>query len=115
MDFIRLEHIRDAIIVAVQLAGESSRADLQGDLKLELALARCVEIVGEAANQLSEETRTSISEVPWRQVIGMRHRLVHAYFNVDLNHLWDTIEGDLPPLLEVINRVLAEHDEQHPG
>ena len=66
---------------------------------LELSLVRLIEIVGEAAARVSLERRTLYPSIPWREVIGMRNRLVHGYDSVDLDVLWDTVELDLPPLI----------------
>jgi uncharacterized protein with HEPN domain len=65
-----------------------------------LALVKAVEILGEAAYQTSEETRGRLPDIPWDDIIGMRHRLVHAYFSINLNILWRTVKDDLLPLIE---------------
>jgi uncharacterized protein with HEPN domain len=65
----------------------------------DLALSRAVEIVGEAANQVSESGRSELPGVPWPQIVGMRNRLVHAYFDIDRDILWDTVQIALPVLL----------------
>jgi uncharacterized protein with HEPN domain len=75
---------------------------------LELALARLVEIIGEAAGRVSQNTQEEYPEIPWREVIGMRNRLIHGYDSVDLSVLWDTVELDLPPLLVHLERILAK-------
>ena len=73
---------------------------------LVMAVLREVEIIGEAAAKLSEETRKAHAEVPWAKIIGMRHRLVHAYFDVDLDRVWDTIDSDLPALVTLLRPLL---------
>ncbi len=72
------------------------------------ALVRAVEIVGEAAARISPETRTSFPELPWQAMIGMRNRLIHAYFDVDLEILWHTVEQALPELLQQIETILTQ-------
>ena len=89
------------------LAGKE-RADLQSERMLELALVRLIEIVGEAAARVSPESQTRYPHIPWRQVVGMRNRLVHGYDSVDLDVLWDTIEDDFPPLIAELKRILGE-------
>lgn len=69
---------------------------------LRLALTKLIEIVGEAAKQVSPQTRERYPEVPWSAAARMRDRLVHHYFDIDLDVLWATIEGDLPGLLRSI-------------
>lgn len=80
------------------------RADLEQDRMLCLALTRALEIVGEAAAQMSAAGRAEIPGVPWQQVVGMRNRLVHAYFDINLDILWDTVELALPPLLAELRK-----------
>ena len=85
------------------------RADLDQNRMLCLALTRAVEIVGEAAAQVSAAGRVEMPGVPWQQVVGMRNRLVHAYFDINLDILWDTVELALPPLLKQL-RGLPEQE-----
>ena len=64
------------------------------------ALVRAVEVVGEAASRVSEETRAEATEVPWPAIIAMRNRLIHAYFDIDRDILWKTVTAELPALLD---------------
>ncbi len=99
-----LIHAREA----VDLLGEASREEVKSDRVMQLALTRLVEIVGEAANRVSETTQQRHPEIPWPQMIGMRNRLVHGYDIVDLNRLWDTIANELPPLIGQLEAILGE-------
>jgi len=74
------------------------------------AAIREFEIIGEAAYQLSQETRASMPEAPWEDIIGMRHRLVHAYFDINLDILWQTIEQDLPALIPVLEALVPPEE-----
>lgn len=98
-DAIRLRHMLDAAEEAMTFAQGRSRADLDADRQLVLSLVKEIEIIGEAGYQLSQETRESLPEIPWEDIIGMRHRLVHAYFDINLDILWRTVQGDLPALV----------------
>ena len=98
-DRLRLLHMLEHAREAVKLTDGKTRADLAGDRLLDLALVRLVEIVGEAASRVSEETQARHPRIPWREVTAMRHRLAHGYDAVDLDILWDTIREDLPPLI----------------
>jgi len=73
---------------------------------LVLSLVKEIEIVGEAANQVSKATREQLPGIPWADIVGMRNRLVHAYFDINLEILWRTVQYDLPPLIAVLERVL---------
>lgn len=80
-----------------------SREDLDGDEMLRLALTKLVEIVGEAAKQVTAETRAGRPEVPWSAAARTRDRLVHHYFDIDLDVLWTTVTEDLPRLLDALD------------
>jgi len=104
-DSIRLRHMLDAVGEAVAFAGGRERADLDRDRMLVLALIKDIEIIGEAAYQISAVTREQLSSIPWEDIVGMRHRLVHAYFDINLDILWKTVQEDLPPLIEDLGRI----------
>ena len=101
-DEVRLRHLVDAAETAIRFASDRSRADLDTDEMLALALTKLVEIVGEAAKQVSGETKDAHPEIPWSAAARMRDRLVHHYFDIDLDVLWSTVRQDLPALLEVV-------------
>jgi len=103
-DDVRLRHMLDAAREAMSFVRGRTRTDLHTDRQLVLSLVKEVEIIGEAAYQLSAETRASISEMPWDDIIGMRHRLVHAYFDINLHILWRTVAEDLPALASLLER-----------
>jgi uncharacterized protein with HEPN domain len=63
------------------------------------AVMKCLEIIGEAAARVSESTRAVNPNIQWQQIIGMRHRLVHGYFEIDLDKVWDTVRNDIPSLI----------------
>lgn len=91
---------------AVSFARGQQRESLQNDRKLTLALLKCIEVVGEAAARISEPTKAEYPGIPWLDIIGMRNRLVHTYFEIDLNLVWDTVTRDLPPLVAELRRIL---------
>lgn len=80
------------------------------DLMRRAAVMRQLEIMGEAARRLSEETRLEISEIPWRQIISMPNRLIHGYDDVDLVIVWETIQNDLPPLIAELEKVVPAEE-----
>ncbi len=110
-DLIRLRHMLDAARDAQNFARGRSRVDLDHDRMLVLALMKALEIVGEAAYQVSPLTQSQYPEIPWADIIGMRHRLVHGYFSFNLDILWKTIEDDLPHLISVLEAILGEEQE----
>ena len=98
-DVIRLRHMAEAAEAALRFCRGRSRADVESDDMLRFALTRAVEIIGEAANKVSAEARAQMSGIAWPAIVGMRNRLVHAYFDIDLDILWVTVCHDLPALV----------------
>lgn len=109
-DRIRLQHMLDAAREALSFVQGRSREDLNRDRLLVLGLVKAIEIIGEAAYQVSEGTRTKLPDIPWEDIIGMRHRLVHAYFDINLDILWRTVQDDLPPLVSALESALTEEE-----
>jgi uncharacterized protein with HEPN domain len=103
-----LDHAKEAI----ELIAGKDKAELQRDRVLELALIRLIEIVGEACAKVSSSTQLKYPSIPWPQIIGMRNRLIHGYDSVDLDVLWDTIEVDLPPLVDVLEKIIGQNGEE---
>lgn len=106
-DAVRLRHILDAAREAVAFTQGRSRSDLDADHMLSLALVRLLEIIGEAARGISREYRQAHPEVAWSQMAGMRDRLIHGYFDVNLDVVWKTVSEDLPPLIAQLERIAA--------
>lgn len=102
--------MRDAAIEAISFATNQSRESLDGDRMLTLALVKEIEIIGEAAGRISAECRAKYPQVPWVQIIGMRNRLTHAYFEVDLDIVWEVVTGDLPSLVMELEKIIAVWD-----
>lgn len=107
-DRVRLLHMLDATREARGFIEGRSRADLDRNSMLLRALVNCLEVVGEAGSQVSDETRSRIGDVPWRSIIGMRNRLVHAYFDIDKDVVWATITDNLPGLEAALDDVFNE-------
>jgi uncharacterized protein with HEPN domain len=107
-DAVRLRHMLDAAREATEFARGKRREDLNGDRKLALALVKDIEIIGEAAYQISEDTRRQLPAISWDDIVGMRNRLVHAYFDINLDILWRTLQDDLPPLIETLRNALGD-------
>jgi uncharacterized protein with HEPN domain len=105
-DRVRLQHMLDAAREAIGFVQGRARTDLDSDRMLVLSLVKGIEIVGEAANQVSKATREQLPGIPWADIVGMRNRLIHAYFDINLEILWRTVQYDLPPLIAVLERVL---------
>lgn len=107
-DLTRLHHIEDAAQEAIDFMSGKTRDDLANNRMLVLAVVKNLEIIGEAATRVSAECRARHPKIPWAIMIGMRNRLTHAYFSIDLDVVWDTVTNDLAPLLEQLERVIQE-------
>jgi len=107
-DLVRLRHLADALNAAVKFIHGRSRSDLDRDEMLLFALVRAVEVAGEAASKVSEETRAKLPELPWAAMVGMRNRLVHAYFDINRDILWTTVTEAAPPLAAALKKFLED-------
>jgi uncharacterized protein with HEPN domain len=106
-DTDRLRHMRDAARAAQRFIRGRTRADLDGDEMLAFALVRALELVGEAAGKLSDPTRAAHPSIPWADIIGMRHKLIHGYFDVDLDIIWNVAAMKLPDLIAWLDSLLG--------
>jgi uncharacterized protein with HEPN domain len=84
---------------AVSFLGGISQEQFGASRIHQQAVTKALETVGEAAARVSEPARAAHPEIPWREIVGMRHRLVHGYFEIDLDKVWDTVQNDLPSLI----------------
>jgi len=109
-DMVRLQHMLDAAMEAQGFVSNRRREDLDDDRQLVWALVKAIEIIGEAAGQLSDEARLSLPFIPWNNIISMRNRLVHAYFDINLDILWKTVIEGLPPIIEELNKSIDKEN-----
>ena len=109
-DRLRVQHMLDAANEARMFAHGRTRSEFDQNRVLALALVKCIEIIGEAAARVSQAYRDQHPSVPWRSIIAMRNRLIHAYFDVDLDRVWDTITDDLPPLIAALEQLVAQEE-----
>ena len=107
-DATRLHHILDSARKAVQFSHGKSRDDLAKDELLALAIMRLLEVIGEASTGITQGLRTKYPEIPWRQMSDMRNRLIHGYFDINYDLVWETAVEELPPLIIRLEKVLAE-------
>ena len=96
-DKIRVQHILDEAGEAYSYVENLIFEEFVQDGKTVRAVIRSMEVIGEAASSLSDEFRGEYPDIPWRKMIGMRNRLIHAYFDIDYHVLWKTAKENLPP------------------
>ena len=104
-DALYLAHMLDTARKAASKVRNLTFEEFSADENLHLACLHLVQTVGEAAARVSAETRARWADIPWRQITGMRHRIVHNYLDVDLEIVWQVIRGDLPDLIAGLERV----------
>jgi uncharacterized protein with HEPN domain len=110
-DLIRIRHMLDAAKEAMSFIKHRKRSDLDTDRMLVLSLVKSVEIMGEAASKVTKVSRDGHPEVPWLNIIGMRNRLIHVYFDIDLDRVWDTIIDDLPPVMVALEKIVQKEEK----
>ncbi|MBN2018978.1 MAG: DUF86 domain-containing protein [Sedimentisphaerales bacterium] len=106
-DKVRLRHMLDAALEIRQYVQSATREDLNRDPKLVHSLVHLLEIIGEAANQISDELKDKTPDIPWFIIIGMRNRLIHVYFDIDLNVVWSTSTVDIPVLITELEKLFG--------
>jgi uncharacterized protein with HEPN domain len=95
----------DSAKEAIEFATGKSRSDLDDDRKLVLAIIKSIEIIGEAASKVSETCKAENGNIPWREIIGMRNRLSHGYFDVNLDIVWETVQTDIPDIIKALSQI----------
>jgi uncharacterized protein with HEPN domain len=106
-DRIRLTHMLEAVREARSFCAGRNRASLETDRMLLRALVKDIEIIGEAASRVTDETRVGLQQVPWAAIVATRNRLIHAYFDINLDVLWETVATDLPALETALEKALG--------
>lgn len=91
---------------AVEMVDGVERDTFDEDEKLKLALSHLVQIIGEAARRISDDYRAANPHIPWSKIVGMRHRIVHDYTEIDEDILWSTITEDLKPLIAELKGIV---------
>lgn len=114
-DTVRLRHINDAAATIARFIAGRGRGDIEQDEMLRLALIKLVEIIGEAAKQISAATRARYPAVAWTDAARMRDKLVHHYFDVDLDVLWATVKQDIPEILAGLQATSSDRTTTRAG
>ncbi|MEM1122861.1 MAG: DUF86 domain-containing protein [Bacteroidota bacterium] len=110
-DKARLLHIVESVDKIESYLGNSTYEDFEGNPMMKDACIRNLGIIGEASNRVSKEIQEQHQEVPWRQIIGLRNIVVHEYFGIDVNIVWDIIKFNLPNLKQQVKNIIEGLDE----
>lgn len=106
-DLPYLKHILDAISKIEEYVKGTKREKFLEDSRTQDAVVRELEVIGEATKRLSKEIRQQYPGIPWVEVAGTRDRLIHAYFDVDLAEVWETVKRDIPRLKNTVEKAIA--------
>ena len=104
---IRIRHMRDHALEAIQMLGSTTRDELHADRKLQLALVQLIKIVGEAASRVPDEVRQRYPSVPWQLAADMRNKLIHGYDVINYAIVFDTVNLNLPDLVHKLDGILS--------
>ena len=105
-DSVYLTHMYETAPKAVDKMAGKSRADFDADDTLQLALVHLIHTIGESARRISQDTRQKHPQIPFHQIVGMRHKVVHDYLDVDLDIVFAVVTKDLPPLLKILAAII---------
>jgi len=106
-DLVYLSHMLDVARNVVRRVEHRTRAEYEADEDLRIIVAHLVQTVGEAAARVSPSFREAHPEIPWRQIVGIRNRIIHDYMDVDYDILWEVATRDLPSLVAVLNGIVS--------
>ncbi len=109
-DLVRLKHMLDASNEIVDFTRKKTQDDFNSDRKLHLSVVHLLEIMGEAGSGVSDEVQHKYLQVPWKSIIGMRNRLIHGYFDIDLIIVYKTATQDIPPLVKKLEEIVSSQD-----
>ncbi|MBI4646947.1 MAG: DUF86 domain-containing protein [Bacteroidia bacterium] len=105
-DITYLEHILERSMKIIQFTQGMSESDFLNDEKTQSAVIRELEVIGEASKKISDNYKNNHNEIPWKLMAGMRDVLIHDYEGVDVFTIWDTIQNDVPVLIDQIQKIL---------
>ncbi len=107
-----LQHILSEADYLINRSGGVSRAEFMRDETLRRAFVRSLEVIGEAAKQVPDELRSKYGHVEWRAMAGMRDRLIHGYFGVDYDIVWDVVINKVPIVRQQVAIIIQSENEE---
>jgi uncharacterized protein with HEPN domain len=112
LDYV--EDIVNAMNDTSRFIGDMEYDDFKNDRKTIYAIIRAIEIIGEAVKKIPNEVKRQYPQVPWKEMAGMRDKLIHEYFGVDLKKVWNTVKKDIPNLKPLFNKILNDFKSMKP-
>ena len=92
----------------LNFTADISFEEFERDKKTQHAVIHCLEVIGEAVKKIPDDIRMRYNKIPWKEIAGMRDKLIHEYFGVDLETVWITIVEDIPPLKKFIGQIIED-------
>ena len=105
---IYIKDILENMENALNFVGNLSYEEFSKDKKINYAVVRCIEIIGEAAKNIPEDVRNKYPEIPWKEMAGMRDKVIHFYFDVDFKKVWLVVQRDIPQLKPLLQKILED-------
>jgi uncharacterized protein with HEPN domain len=105
-DWVYLGHMLDMSRKAAALTEGIDRSNYDQDEALRLALTHLIQTIGEAAQRVSMDLKQAYPQIPWREMVGMRNRIVHDYLSIDEDVIWEVVQQDLPPLVSLLEEII---------
>lgn len=109
-DLVRVKHMYDGAGEIQKFTNGKTRHDLEHDRLLSLAIVHLLEIIGEAANKVTPDFRAKYSQIPWKSIVEMRNRLIHGYYDIDLDIVWKTVTNEIPPLYNSLAEIIIAEE-----
>jgi uncharacterized protein with HEPN domain len=113
-DLVYIRHMRDLALAITGKVSGKTRAEFDNDDNLRLAVAHLIQTIGEAASRVADPYRKAHPEIPWHHIVGMRHRIVHDYMDIDFDIVWDVAAADMPTLLTTLIDVAGDRVDRLP-
>ena len=111
-DSVYLKHILNAISRIEEYTQGIKYEDFMDNHLIQDGVIRQIEIIGEATKRLSKEIRGRHSEIPWKDMTGMRDKLIHDYFGVNIDAVWDTVERDIPTVKNKLKEIIEKEEKE---
>ena len=110
-DIIYIKHIRDAIELISVYTKDLNSTDFNSKVIIQDAVIRRIQVIGEAVKNVSQSFKEKYNEIPWKKIAGMRDKIIHGYFNVDIDIVWKVIVKDIPILKKNIEEIIKKEDK----
>jgi uncharacterized protein with HEPN domain len=110
-DIVYIKHIRDSIESILDYTKKLDKSDFENKAIVQDAVIRRIQVIGEAVKNISSTFREKYSAIPWKRIAGMRDKVIHGYFSLDIDIVWKVIMKDIPPLKKHVMKIIQNEEE----